>query len=90
MTHIKHGAVETRLVEGIADGTRYRLFVTTDPAGGFTWAWVPSTDIIAAGWAAPYSGGEIRVSVGRGRLSKADRSNVSELIDVVRAFVEGA
>lgn len=88
MTHIKHGAVETRQVEGIADGTRYRLFVTTDPAGGFTWAWVPSTEVIAAGWAAPYPRGEVRVSVGR--LSKADRSNVGTLIDVVRAFVEGA
>lgn len=82
MTNLKHSAVETRLAEGIADGTRYRVFVTTDPAGGFTWAWVPSTEVIAAGWAASYRGGEVRVS--SGRISKTDRSNVTALIDVVR------
>lgn len=72
-----------RVVEGQTADTRYRIFVVDDPWGGLEWSWVPEAGACVAGWASPFQGGEVRVTVGR--LSKPDRAAIEALIDQVRS-----
>lgn len=72
-----------RVVEGQTSSTRYRILVADNPWGGLEWSWVPEAGACVAGWASPFQGGEVRVTVGR--LSKPDRAAIEALIDGVRS-----
>ena len=76
-------------VEYSADGTRYRLVVVVDPAGGLLVVW---PDAQWSAWASPSMGGEVRAfpTTKTRALSGIDAANIGRAVDHARRALDGA
>lgn len=68
-------AVSLRYEPG--NGTSYRILVTQDTQGGAGWMWLEGTKVWASGW---FGGEDIRY--GSGKLGKADRAALADLLSL--------
>jgi hypothetical protein len=76
-------------VEYSADGTRYRLVVVVDPAGGLLVVW---PDAQWSAWASPSMGGEVRAfpQPKQRALSGLDAANIGRAVDHARRALDGS